>query len=67
MMLRRVTTQRPRQADVTTGAWLADAFGNRIRWLSSYFLCGGVRNGDGVADVVFLSFLGFLISRLLFF
>jgi hypothetical protein len=33
----------------------------------AYFLCGGVKNGDGVADVVFLSFLGFLISRLLFF
>jgi hypothetical protein len=33
----------------------------------TYFLCGGVKNGDGVADAVFLSFLGFLISRLLFF
>jgi hypothetical protein len=30
-------------------------------------LCGGVKNGDGVADVVFLSFLGFFASRLLFF
>jgi hypothetical protein len=34
---------------------------------ATYFLCGGVKNGDGVADVVFLSFLGFFASRLLFF
>ncbi len=34
---------------------------------AAYFLCGGVKNGDGVADAPFLSFLGFLISRLLFF
>jgi hypothetical protein len=34
---------------------------------ATYFLCGGVKNGDGLADAVFLSFLGFLISRLLFF
>jgi hypothetical protein len=32
-----------------------------------YFLDGGVKNGDGVADALFLSFLGFFTSRLLFF